>query len=88
MFTPRYIKHGKLLLQHALFVMSSGVETSLIVNRTAARDLTRSRPLARPRGLPVDVAVPQTAPFSTSLRFARYDRLLRDSSFVIRHSSF
>jgi hypothetical protein len=73
MFTPRYIKHSKLLLRAGPFVMSTGVERSLAIF-LAVRDS------------------------STSLRFARNDRLPQDSSFVIRlprrspakagHSSF
>ena len=37
--------------------------------------MTRSLPLTRPHGPPVHVAVSQTAPFSTSLRFGRNDKI-------------
>src|SRR5438552_18068722 len=44
MFTPRHIKHSKLLLRHAFFIMSTEVETSLIINQRIVRDLTRALP--------------------------------------------
>ena len=82
MFTPRHIKHCKLLRRPAFFIMSTAVETSLIFDRRIVRDLTRalprrslvssllpgswSRPAAHPPAAPHGV-------FSTSLRFGRND---------------
>src|SRR5439155_416627 len=83
MFTPRHIKHSKLLLRHAFFVMSTEVETSRIINQRIVRHLTRalprrplvsslllgwwSHPAVHPPASPHGV-------FSTSLRFGRNDR--------------
>ena len=41
------------------------VETSLIHQKTRVRDLIRSRPIRSAFGLPIHVAAPRAAPFST-----------------------
>src|SRR5262245_42802775 len=60
--------------------MSSEVEASRGENPSERpRDLICSLPVRYASSLPVDVAASPAAPFSTSLRFARNDSLLRSN---------
>ena len=77
MFTLHYIKRSKLVLRHAFIVMSTGVETSLIVDQRIVRDLIRALSRRSPVSQTSNAVHPPASPhgvFSTALRFGRNER--------------